>query len=88
MKTIALDRLDAVVGGANTTSTTQAPFYSNTTSTTDYKSCIDQVARTTADKYPSTASWWNPWSTDTNAGPRADATVANMRSTCGLPPAN
>jgi hypothetical protein len=86
MKTIALARLDPVLGGAGSTTTTELPLYRRSTTTSDYKSCIDQVVRTTAEAYPSTASWWNPWSTDTNAGPRAAATVRNMRQTCGLPP--
>ena len=88
MKIITLSQLVAVVGGAGSTTTTEVPFYRRSTTTSDYKACVDQVVRTTAEAYPSTASWWNPWSTDTNARPRAEATVANMRSTCGLPPAN
>jgi len=88
MKTLTLAQLDAVLGGAGSTTTVDGPFYHRSTTTTDYKACVDQVVRSTAEQYPSTASWWNPWSTDTNAGPRAAATVANMRKTCGLPPGN
>jgi hypothetical protein len=88
MKTITLAELEAVLGGAGSTTTVEGPLYRRSTTTSDYKACIDQVVKTTAEKFPSTASWWNPWSTDTNARPRTDATIANMRSTCGLPPAN
>ncbi|HEY1813872.1 MAG TPA: hypothetical protein VGG74_16080 [Kofleriaceae bacterium] len=88
MKTITLAQLDTVLGGAGTTTTVDGPLYHRSTTNSDYKSCIDQVVKSTAEKYPSTASWWNPWSVDSNAGPRADATVRNMRSTCGLPPSN
>jgi hypothetical protein len=88
VQAILTSLLELVVGGAGSTTTTEAPFYKRTTTTSDYKACVDQVVKSTTDQYPSTASWWNPWSTDTNAGPRAKATVDNMRSTCGLPPAN
>jgi hypothetical protein len=88
MKPILTSLLELVSGGAATTTTTEAPFYRRTTTTSDYKACVDQVKQSTAQQYPSTASWWNPWSTDTNAGPRGQATIENMRNTCGLPPAN
>jgi hypothetical protein len=88
VKPILTSLLELVTGGAGTTTTTEAPFYKRTTTTSDYKACVDQVKQSANEQYPSTASWWNPWSTETNAGPRAQATVENMRKTCGLPPAN
>ena len=88
MTPILTSLLELVTGGAASTTTTELPFYKRTTTTSDYKACVDQVKQSTADQYPSTASWWNPFSSDSNAGPRAQATVENMRNTCGLPPAN
>jgi hypothetical protein len=80
--------LELVTGGAGTTTTTEGPLFKTTTTTSDYKACVDQVKQSAWDQYPSTAQWWNPWSTDTNAAPRAQTTVTNMRNVCGLPPAN
>jgi|HubBroStandDraft_6_1064221.scaffolds.fasta_scaffold42370_4 hypothetical protein len=82
---IDLDRLASVIGGAGSTTTTTFPLGSLSKQTSDYKTCIDRVQQQTAAQYPSTASAWNPFSTDTNAAPRAAATMKNMVTTCGLP---
>jgi hypothetical protein len=82
---IDLDRLVAVTGGAGSTTTVNFPLGSVSRTNSDYKTCIDRVQQQTATQYPSTASWWNPFSSDTNAGPRASATIKNMVTTCGLP---
>ncbi len=88
MRELASALLEHVLGGANSTTTTEAPLYRRSTSTTDYARCVDQVVRSTAEQYPSTKPWYNPFATDTNAEPRGHATIDNMRSTCGLPPSN
>ena len=64
MKPILTSLLELVTGGAGTTTTTEAPFYKRTTTTSDYKTCVDQVKQSANEQYPSTASWWNPWSTE------------------------
>jgi hypothetical protein len=86
MTPILTDLLDLVTGGGNSTSRIGVPGASYSSSTTDYKRCVDTVVAQTAAQYPSTKPWYNPFATDTNAGPRGAATIANMRSTCGLPP--
>ncbi len=83
---IDLDQLASVIGGSGSTTTTTFPLGSVSQTNSDYKNCIDRVQQQTAAQYPSTRSWWNPFSTDTNAAPRGAATMKNMVSTCGFPP--
>jgi hypothetical protein len=85
--TIDLCALAGVTGGSSTTTQQLGP-YEHTTSTSDYQACANAVTRLTGQQYPATASWWNPFSTDTNAPTRAAATIKNLQSTCGVPGAN
>ena len=82
---IGRDALCGVTGGERSTTTVATPLASVTQSDTNYKTCVDRVVRETAAQYPPTNTW-NPFAEDTNAGPRAQATMENMRATCGLPP--
>jgi hypothetical protein len=75
----------AGVTGGESSSTTTLPFCELSSTTSDYRDCLGQVQQATSAQSPSTGSWWNPFGTDTNAGPRATALLQNMRETCGLP---
>lgn len=86
MQRITTSALAGVSGGDDcTTATAEFPFCKLQTTTSDYKTCIDRVQQATNAQYPSTASWWNPFSRDSNAAPRATALMQNMRQTCGTP---
>lgn len=87
MQRIEHVELATVVAAGSSTTSTDTPLVRTQTTQTDYAKCVDTVVRQTATQYPSTQPWWNPFGTDTNAGPRARATVDNMRRVCGLPPA-
>lgn len=86
MDEIALELLGGVTGAGTSTSEVSVGPVSARSSQTDYQTCTAAVTQATAQQYPSTAQWWNPFSTDTNAGPRASATMQNLKETCGLPP--
>ena len=87
MTTIELELLAGVAGGAGTNSSTLrvGPF-SATRTQSDYRYCVDTIKEATAQQYPSTKPWWNPFATDRNASPRAKATIDNIGATCGPPP--
>ena len=85
---IDLDLLATVIGaGDNTTEINAGPFQYRS-STTDYATCVGAVQGATRAQYPDTRPWYNPLATDTNAGPRAQATMDNIRTTCGPAPQN
>lgn len=83
--TIDLAALASVIGGGSSTTTTQLGPLARTTSTSDYQTCVGDITKLTAQQYPSTASWWNPFSSDSNAQPRAAATIQNLQTACGTP---
>ena len=83
---LAPELLACVVGGDTSGHDVSTPIFSASNRQTDYSRCIDTVRSQTAQQYPSTRPWYNPFATDTNAGPRAQATMDNMRKYCGLPP--
>jgi len=87
MQLIDRSVLAAVCGGDSSTSITVGPV-SAATSETNYKACIDRVTQLTAQQYKDTRLWIGPFAfgTDTNEGPRAEATMRNMASICGPPP--
>jgi hypothetical protein len=80
------DELAAVAGGETSQQSVNAGLVSVSSTRTNYATCIENVKEQTAQQYPSTRPWYNPFATDTNAGPRAQATMQNMRDVCGLPP--
>lgn len=83
---LAPELLASVVGGDTSERGVSTPIFSASNRQTDYSKCLDTVKSETAQQYPSTRPWYNPFATDTNAGPRAKATMENMRNVCGLPP--
>ena len=85
METIELARLAEVVGGEQSTAGVSIPGASVQASQSDYAKCVDNVVQQTAQQYPPNKGW-NPFGPDANAGPRATATMKNMRDVCGLPP--
>ena len=84
---IALETADLafVLGGDNSTTTVQIPGASYSNRQSDYQLCVDTVTRMTAQQYPDTR-WLGLFGRDRNAGPRAQATMRNMREVCGTPP--
>ena len=85
---IALDaaELAFVLGGDNSTTTVQVPGVASFSSRqSDYQLCVDTVSRMTRQQYPDTR-WLGLFGRDRNAGPRAEATMRNMREVCGTPP--
>lgn len=89
MITLAMDELARVVGGEATTTTTSLPGVTQTTSRSDYATCVNTVVDQTAAAYPDTRpsvlGLPLPFTTDDNARARADATVSNILATCGQP---
>ncbi len=85
---IDLDQLASLIGGSGSTAATTFPLGSVVTDEQRLQELHhDRVQQQTAAQYPSTRSWWNPFSTDTNAANRGGAaTMKNMVSTCGFPP--
>ena len=83
------EMLAAVIGGDTSTTGGSVGPVSWQQRTTDYAKCVDTVRSQTAQQYHSTVKWYNPftWGSDGNAAARGQATMQNMRSTCGLPPA-
>jgi hypothetical protein len=81
------EMLAAVTGGDTSTNTTSVGPVSYSQTRTDYAKCVDNVTSQTAAQYPSTVKWYNPftWGSDGNAAARGQATMQNMRTTCGLP---
>lgn len=82
---IAPDQLAGVTGGDSSTTSANAPLVSYQHTRSDYAKCVDTVKDQTAQQYPST-KFLGIFGTDHNAGPRAQATMDNMRNVCGLPP--
>ena len=86
MQRIAHSVLAGVTGGdCSGASGEIAGFCRFSTTSSDYKTCIDRVQEATNAQYPATSSWWNPFSSDANAAPRATALMKNMKETCGVP---
>ncbi|HEY5922866.1 MAG TPA: hypothetical protein VIV11_14405 [Kofleriaceae bacterium] len=77
--------LDTVIGGEQSSTQVQVPGASYSSSTSDYRHCVDTVTRMTAQQYPDTR-WFGFIGRDRNAGQRAEATMRNMREVCGPPP--
>ncbi len=85
MTPIAPDLLAAVTGGGESSTSASGPLVSYQSTRSDYAKCVDTVKQESAQQYPST-KFLGLFGTDRNAGPRAQATMDNMRNTCGLPP--
>lgn len=86
MRSVSRTELTTVVGAGESSTTIRGPGFSYTSTKTDYQACVDATTRSTAAQYPSTNPWWKFWGTDANAGPRAAATLDNLRTNCGPPP--
>jgi hypothetical protein len=78
--------LAGVLGAGTSTTTTVLPGYRSESRETDYKKCVATVLEQAPKEVPSTASPWNPFATDANAGSRDRNTVGRIRTTCGPPP--
>ena len=89
MTPLAARELGAVHGGDSTTSVSVGPVAASS-STSDYKTCVDSVTSLTAQQpqYADTRLWIGPFAfgSDTHAGARADATMRNIAGVCGKPP--
>lgn len=85
MIALSLDQLATVTGGESSTTNASVPGASYSQTRSDYATCVDTVKDQTAQQYPST-KFLGLFGTDTNAGPRAQATMDNMRNVCGPPP--
>lgn len=79
------DDLAFVVGGDSSSTEIHLPGASYETRRSDYETCVAAVTDLTRQQYPDTR-WFGIFGTDTNAGPRADATLKNLREVCGTPP--
>jgi hypothetical protein len=84
------DVLVAVCGGDDSTTNVSVGPVSYASTASDYRTCTDVVTRMTAEQpqYKDTRTWIGPFAfgTDTNAGPRAEATMRNIATVCGPPP--
>jgi hypothetical protein len=89
VRALAAGVLAAVHGGDSTTSVQVGPVGASST-TSDYKTCVDNVTSLTAQQpqYRDTRLWIGPFAfgDDANAGARAGATMRNIASVCGKPP--
>jgi hypothetical protein len=85
MVELALDQLAAVIGGGQSTTDVQVGPFQYRSSTSDYRTCVDAVTRSTAEQYPDTRTF-GVFGTDRNASARGRATNDNLRQVCGTPP--
>ncbi len=85
MIALSLGELASVTGGGSSTESAGIPGASYNRTRSDYATCVDNVTQQTAQQYPST-KFLGVFGEDRNAGPRAQATMRNMRDVCGLPP--
>ena len=82
---LAVDELALVLGGDSSSTQVRVPGASYETRTSDYQTCVETVTQLTRQQYPDTR-WFGIFGTDRNAGPRAAATLKNLREVCGTPP--
>jgi hypothetical protein len=86
VEAIALDLLELVCGGGESTTEVGVGPFRYRSSQTDWSKCVDTARDLARRQHPSTAASWNPFSRDSNAGARATAEAANIGTMCGTPP--